>query len=195
MSESGITPEGMLAIAGFRTPMKKMSAISRPGTQGFSLLEVLIAVSVLAVGILGGMGVICAATASNGSSKLNTAGATLAESTMEKILAVPKTATGANAMTSITDCNGNAFIINTAAGPPLPSGSTPSIDYTQPPVANYSMTYTTCSGLSFDVRWRIDGGPTPSTQFVTVSVKSLRNAGTPAAVLARKFTLRSLRGN
>jgi hypothetical protein len=115
---------------------------------------------------------------------------------MEKILAIPETATGANAMTSLTDCNGNAFAMNTAPGPwLLPSGSTPSIDYTQPPVANYSMTYVTCSGLSFDVRWRIDSGPTRSTQLVTVSVKSLRNAGAPAAVLARKFTLRSLRGN
>jgi prepilin-type N-terminal cleavage/methylation domain-containing protein len=163
--------------------------------QGFSLLELMIAVCVLAIGILGGMGVICAATASNGSSKINTAAATLAESTMERIMAVPPTATGGAAMTSVTDCNGNAFPMNTAVVGSLLNGEPfPGIDYTQAPIANYSMTYVTCSGFSFDVRWRVDSGPSQSTQLVTVSVKSLRNAANPAAAFVRKLTLHSVRG-
>jgi prepilin-type N-terminal cleavage/methylation domain-containing protein len=168
--------------------------------QGFSLLEVMIAVSVLAVGLLGGMGVICVATASNGSSKLNTAAATLAESTMERIMAIPQDAVGADAMTSITDCRGNRFVMDTTAGQgsPLTTGLFPGIDYRQPPVANYSMLYSMCTAgpaLAYDVRWRIDPGPTPSTQLITVSVKSVGAAGNPAAGLARKFTLHSLRGD
>ena len=162
---------------------------------GFSLLELMIAVCVLAIGILGGMGVICAATASNGSSKINTAAATLAESTMERIMAVPPTATGAAAMSTVTDCNGNAFAMNTApGGSPVSVGLFSGIDYTQPPASNYSMAYVTCSGFTFDVRWNIGAGPTPSTQLITVSVKSLRTSGNPAATLVRRFTLHSVRG-
>lgn len=162
---------------------------------GFSLLELMIAVCVLAIGILGGMGVICAATASNGSSKINTAAATLAESTMEKIMAVPPGGTGAAAFTSSSDCNGTSFPMSTGALGSLVSGNPfPGIDYTQPATANYSMTYVTCSGFTFDVRWRVDAGPTPSTQLITVSVKSLRTAANPAAAFTRKLTLHSVRG-
>jgi len=40
----------------------------------------------------------------------------------------------------------------------------------------------------------VDPGPTPSTELVTVSVRSTVSAG-PAATLARPITLRTLRGN
>lgn len=166
-------------------------------TSGFSLLELTIAASILAVGLLAGMGVICAATASNGSSKINTAAAVIAQSTMEKILAVPERAAGTGALTSTSDCAGNSFVMSTSpGGSPVTSGLFPGIDYTQPAVPNYSMIYVTCSGLNFDVRWSIQSGQiTPSTELVTVSVKSLRTAANPAAALVRKFSLQMLRGN
>jgi prepilin-type N-terminal cleavage/methylation domain-containing protein len=179
--------------------MKPQTRKTNAALHGFSLLEVMIAVTVLAVGMVGGIGLICVATASNGGSKLNTAAATLAESAMERITAIPQNASGADAITSLTDCYGNTFVMNTAVGgSPLTTGLFPGVDYTQAPLANYSMLYSMCSaggGLRFDVRWRIDPGPTPATQLVTVSVKSLSGAGSPAAALARKFTLHSLRGN
>jgi prepilin-type N-terminal cleavage/methylation domain-containing protein len=172
--------------------MKLLSQIrsNRAAQAGFSLLEVTVAVSILAVGILGGMGVICAATASNGSSKINTAAAMVAQSTMEKILA-----TAPGAATSITDCAGTPFPMSTALVPPPADGVTPTIDFTQAATPNYSMVYVACSRLNFDVRWRIDAGPTPSTQLITVSIKSLRTDANPAAALIRKFTLRTVRGN
>ena len=165
---------------------------------GFSLMELVIAVSVLAVGLLGGMSVICVAVASNGGSKLNTTAATLAESTMERILAIPQGA--ANPATSVTDCTGNTFQINTLLGgsPVTANGLFPGVNYAQAPVAGYSMLYATCSAgpaLVYDVRWNIAQGPTPATQLVTVSVKSVAAEGNPAAGLARKFTLHSLRAN
>ena len=167
--------------------------ISRQG--GFSLLELMIAMCVLAIGILGGMGVICAATASNSSSKINTAAATLAESTMERIMAVPPKATGAAAFTTVSDCSGNAFAMSTVpGGSPVSNGLFPGIDYTQPQMPNYSMTYVTCSGFTFDVRWRVDAGPTPSTQLITVSVKGLNTAANPVASFVRRLTLHSVRG-
>lgn len=179
--------------------MRRHRAIRCCGAEaaGFSLLELTIAASILAVGLLAGMGVICAATASNGSSKINTAAAIVAQSTMEKILAVPKNAVGTAALTSLSDCAGNSFVMDTApGGSPVTTGLFAGVDYTQPPVANYSMNYVTCSGLNFDVRWSIQAGQiTPSTELVTVTVKSLRTPVNPAAALLRRYSLQMLRGN
>lgn len=179
--------------------MRRHTAIRRStvGSSGFSLLELTIAASILAVGLTAGIGVICAATASNASSKINTAAAIVAQSTMEKILAVPESASGAAALTSLTDCAGNSLVINTSpGGSPVTSGLFPGIDYTQPAMANYSMIYVTCSGLNFDVRWSVQAGQiTPATELVTVSVKSIRTPANPAAALIRKFSLQMLRGN
>jgi prepilin-type N-terminal cleavage/methylation domain-containing protein len=72
----------------------------RGKARGFSLIELTMAMSVLAIGLLGGIVVIGMATANNGRSKLHTTAVTLAESTMEKILAIPQRATGAAAQRS-----------------------------------------------------------------------------------------------
>jgi prepilin-type N-terminal cleavage/methylation domain-containing protein len=173
----------------------------KTASHGFSLIELMIAMSVLAVGLLGGIAFIAVATANNGRSKLNTTAATLAESTMERIVAIPQKATGADALTTLADCSGHNFTINT-----LPGGSSliasgalaGAVDYSQPAMAQYSMPYAVCpstSGVTYDIRWRIDAGPTPSTQLVTVSVRSLSGPAAPAAQLVRPFTLHQLRGD
>jgi prepilin-type N-terminal cleavage/methylation domain-containing protein len=162
---------------------------------GFSLVEVMIALAVLAIGLLGGMVVFATAAASNGKSRLNTAGSSLVESTMERILAIPQSAIGAAARSSMTDCNGNTFPIITAPLSASTPASAPQIDFTQPPDSGYSMLYSACSGtgsVPYDVRWRIDPGPTLNTQYVTVSAR--RTTG-PGAALARPITLRTLRGD
>lgn len=156
--------------------------------RGFSLVELMIAMTVLAIGLLGGIVVIAMATANNGQSQLHTTTAMMAQSTMEKIIAIPKTGTGAAAQTQITDCAGNTFVISTGIGG--------SVDFSQAPVPAYSMGYVMCSagaGVTYDVRWRIEAGPTLSTQLVTVSAKSI-TGGQPGQ-LRFPFTLRQLRGN
>jgi prepilin-type N-terminal cleavage/methylation domain-containing protein len=169
-------------------------------SHGFSLIELMIAMTVLVVGLLGSMGIIFVATASNGRSKLNTTAATLAESTMERIVTIPQSATGAAALTSITDCAGNTIIVNTVPGgsPLLSSGAFADVDFNQPAVPGYSMVYTVCpagTGVPYDVRWRIDPGPTPRTQLVTVSAKALAGNVSPVAVFSRPRTLHQLRGD
>jgi len=60
------------------------------------------------------------------------------------------------------------------------------------------MNYAMCSSsgnVTYDVRWQIDAGPTPGTQWVTVSAKPLPGAGAPIAQLALPFTLRQVRGD
>ena len=173
------------------------------GSCGFSLLELMSASAILIVGILGCMVVMGVASANNGRSKFHTTAATLAGSTMEKILAIPSSATGAAAQTQITDCAGTQFTIDTNAGPAgsgadlIPPGGAFSglIDFSKPPIPNYSMTYSMCapSGGQYDVRWRIDPGPTPSTQLVTVAAKSINvNQG---AILTLPYNVHHLRGD
>lgn len=170
-------------------------------SRGFSLIELMIAMAVLTVGLLGGILVIVAATASNGRSKLHTTAVTMAESTMEKIVAIPKSAVGPAAQTRLTDCAGNTYTIETApGGSPLISGGAfaGSVDFSQPPLPDYSMRYVMCSagaGVVYDIRWRIDAGPTPSTQLVTVSAKPIVGNGAAAAQFTLPFTLHHLRGD
>lgn len=183
-----------------RDPIR--SAGRKRKLRGFSLIELMLAISILAVGLLGGMVVIGVASANNGRSKLHSTAVTLAESTMEKIVAIPRRATAAAAQTQITDCAGNTFTIQTAQ---IPSGGSPliasgafagSINFAQAPQPGYSMAYVMCSsgpGVTYDIRWNISAGPTPSTQLVTVSAKPLNNAG--AAQLTLPYTLRQLRGD
>lgn len=168
-------------------------------SRGFSLIEVTIAMAVLAVGLLGGIVVIGVASANDGRSKLHSTAVTLAESTMEKIVAIPQSAAGTGAETQMTDCAGNSFVIETAPGGSALIGSgafSGSVDFSKPAVGNYSMVYATCAAaanVSYDVRWRIDPGPTPATQLVTVSAKPLVTAG--AAQFTLPYTLHQLRGN
>jgi prepilin-type N-terminal cleavage/methylation domain-containing protein len=169
--------------------------------RGFSLIEVMVAMAVLVVGLLGGIVVIAVASANDGRSKLHSTTIMLAQSTMEKIVAIPKAA--GNTQTTLTDCGGTPHTIETAVlaaanGPGLiGSGAfAGTIDFSQPTVINYSMIYVTCStggNVGYDVRWRIDPGSTPSTQMVTVSAKPLVTAG--AAQFTLPYTLHQLRGD
>src|SRR5207302_10042702 len=118
--------------------------------RGFSLIEVMIATVVLVVGLLGGIAVIAVATANDGRSKLHSTAILLAQSTMEKIAAIP--AAAGNTQTTLTDCAGTPHTIETAVlapggGPALidTGAFAGTIDFSQATVANYSRVYVTCS--------------------------------------------------
>jgi prepilin-type N-terminal cleavage/methylation domain-containing protein len=181
---------------------------------GFSLIELMIAMFILMVGLLGGMIIIIAATAGNARSRFDTAAVALAQSTMDRILVVSNSASNLNS--NITDCNGNTYTVNTAPGgatlADIASGSNgfQSIDFSQPPVIGYQMLYTLCAtGLgqtgvpqTYDVRWRVDSLTTLNSssqiQMVSVAAKNVGTVGNgfnQAQLFVMPITLRALRGN
>lgn len=172
---------------------------ARKESRGFSLVELMIAMVVLAVGLLAAAGLICAAMSTNVVPKLGSTSATLAESTMERILSIPPDATGAAASATLTDCSGNSFTVNTLVGgsPLVTNQNEVTVDFQQPAVPGYSMQYVICASnqnITYDVRWTVEPGPTLSTQLITVSARVVPGSAGPQGVYSRTTTLRTLRG-
>jgi type IV pilus modification protein PilV len=197
---------------------RKFRASSRSAvTDGFSLIELLIAMLVLTVGMLGGMCVIALAVASNANAKFDTGAVSLAQSTMDRIVVISITATGPQLVTNMTDCNGTPHTINTTIVNNQPTGAptttisgiangAQAIDFTQAPVTGYRMLYTLCAAggsgylghsQTYDVRWNISPGPTQSTQLVLVAAKNISEQGNglnQTNFFSIPITLRGLRG-
>lgn len=153
----------------------------RSGQQGLSMIELLIAMTVLAVGVAGILSLILLAIAGNSRSKGDTTGTMLAQLVIEQIEAQPANAGGT---LTIQDCsppaNANRTIALAPGGAQLLADG--QIDWGQNPgaIANgYQMFFRVCApnnaGLSYDVRWNITaqaGSPSgPLTKLVTVSAR------------------------
>ena len=196
-----------------RNTVRRVSAKNRSQADGFTLVELLVAMVVLTVGMVGGVAIITVAIASNSNSRMDTGAVSLAQSTMDRIIVISSSATGPQLVTQITDCNGAAHTINTAAGGAATtnisgiSNGTQIIDFSQAAVAGYQMNYTLCaaggSGYTgvpqvYDVRWYIGNGSTPGTQLVLVAAKNVteyQNGLSQTRFFSIPITLRSLRGN
>src|SRR5882672_1404336 len=114
---------GVLAM---RRPMNNKSQLRQKNSAGFSLVELMIAVSILAVAILGGMTMIVLGIARNGGNRMDTAATNVAQTVLEDIAsASPKS----NATLTITDCAGNNIQITTTAGGSPTVASTGDIDF------------------------------------------------------------------
>ena len=194
------------------------SKMSRRRNSGFSLIELLIALTILVIGLLGGMVVIVTAIATNARNRFDTAALALAQSTMDRILVL--SASGSTQSTSVTDCNGVVHAISTAPGDSPGPGApltnlgnivngTQSIDFSATAVNGYQMFYTLCAaGASgeigneqvYDVRWNIINTTAGSTgaQLVVVAAKNITASGNglgQARFFSVPMTLRAIRGN
>jgi len=189
--------------------LKRTKQRNRRNEEGFSLLELMFAMVVLTVGMLGAMIVILVAISSNSRSKNDTTATALAQSVMEKILSVP-TGTSPTMLDCIQSSAGTApYNISTAnGGAPLVTsvGSLPTylgaIDFSQAQVASYSMNYRVCGTNGtfsvYDVRWNVQAGPTTNTRIVTVAAKNTvmkSTSGATGQLFLFPITLRSLKGN
>jgi prepilin-type N-terminal cleavage/methylation domain-containing protein len=160
--------------------------------RGMSLIELMIALVVLMVGVVGSMYLIGLSMGSNGRNKQQSNSTAIAQMTVEKISSVKASISPS---LTITDCAGNSSTIATAAGgSALTSAGV--VDFTQSAVSNYQMLFTDCASggmqFTYDARWNITQ-PTPYTKFVTVSVQK-QNAGNDPKFFSLPVTIRTLIG-
>lgn len=177
--------------------MEMIFSTSRKATErnehGTSLIELMIAMLVLAIGVIGTMPLIGVAMGSNSRSRQQSNSAVLAQMLTEKISSV-KASTSPNL--TITDCAGNSFTISTTAPGGSALTSSGDVDYTQAPVTDYQMLYTDCAtaGMQFtyDVRWNITQ-PSSYVKLLTVSAR-MQNAGGDVKFYSLPVTVRTLIG-
>ena len=160
--------------------------------RGMSLIELMIALVVLVVGVVGSMSLIGLSIGSNGRSRQQSNSTAIVQLVAEKISSV-KASTSPTL--TITDCAGNSSTIATAVGGSALT-SVGAVDFTQSPVSTYQMLFTDCAtgGMQFtyDVRWNITQ-PTPYIKFLTVSAQK-QNAGTDMKFFSLPVTIRTLIG-
>jgi Tfp pilus assembly protein PilV len=169
--------------------------------RGISLIELMIAMAVLMVGVLGSMVPVVMAIGANGRNRQQSNSTVIAQMIEEKIMSVPASQPQ---VLQITDCTGVAQNINTAgaaapgAGAALANGMA---DYSQAlnsagAPAGYYVLYTNCGTNGrqsvFDVRWNIVS-VSPFVNLVTVSAK-LRGNGTDLKTFSFPVTIRSMAG-
>ena len=133
--------------------------------QGFSLIELIIAMAILSIAMLGALAMITVGIGRNGSLRLDTNSANIAQTVLEDIAAVRPTN---NANLKISDCIQTQSITTTPGGadvvgaPNFPGQNAGDIDLTQDKAAvpaGYQMDYVACVNgvqVTYDVRWRVD---------------------------------------
>ncbi len=153
---------------------------SKARQRGMTLIELMIAVTILTVGLTALLGLILTAAASNNRNRVDTTGTFVAQIFMENISNQP-----AGNNVTMTDCGGNSITIATAgpatAGSSLGANLTTTgsgIDFTQLASgvpANYRATYVSCGSggrtTSYDVRWNIRT-ISQNSKLVTVSARA-----------------------
>jgi prepilin-type N-terminal cleavage/methylation domain-containing protein len=191
---------------------------ARLGERGMSLIELLLAMTVLTIGMLGSMILIMVGMQSNTRNKTDSTAVVLDQEILEMFATLnnyPK-----SGAVTIFDCGltagavnqhnaaltwgaapaGNGATVYTAATAPLPS-QVGEIDWTQPTptlatsaVTGYAMRYQACNGDTYEVRWNVmQIDPNSRNSLLTVSSRQLAAQGSNRAMLfAIPTTLRTL---
>ncbi len=161
----------------------------RKSQRGMTLVELMIAMAILAIGLGGLTNVLIIAMASDNKNSKDTSSTLLAQMVVEQISAQHP---NSNATISVTDCAGNTWTIATTGGAsPNGAGATlvtstsssayGSIDQTQAYssiTASYAMKYVDCGGVgntgiptTYNVRWNVMTVDTNYTRMVTASAR------------------------
>jgi prepilin-type N-terminal cleavage/methylation domain-containing protein len=167
----------------------------RSQQRGMTLIELMIAMVVLAIGIVGSMALIIRAIGGDSWSKQLSNSTVLAQTVTERIMAVPAQF---NATVTISDCVNPPVNVNTAPGG-SPVNANGEIDYTAAAVATYQMNYTDCDTNGrqtvYDVRWNVQAIANSGGYVKILTVSSrIRNAGNNAMVFAPEATVRTIVG-
>lgn len=182
---------------------------------GFTMIEVMMAMFILAVGLLACTSMVVMGMAGNTRNQ-NDSGATLvSQMVMEQLNSISANAVVGTPATpvaiNLTDCAGNPWTIKTIAGAqPTGAGAKPlqdqngnfyAIDFTQAAnavPAGYQMNYIMCASqvsrqATYDVRWNIMA-LTADTNLITVSSRQTSTANGSAVIFANPVTLRTIQG-
>ncbi|HET9994211.1 MAG TPA: prepilin-type N-terminal cleavage/methylation domain-containing protein [Candidatus Acidoferrum sp.] len=139
---------------------------------GFSLLEMLLATTILLVGLIAVAQLVPASILLNSRNRTDSSALVFAQREMDQFLDQPlSTSTFQDVL--LNTCNlGNAATPNVVQGSPLVNNQA-LINFAAAPAANYSFTYTDPndpSGTSYDVRWAVivtgNGSAASSKRFI-----------------------------
>ncbi len=168
----------------------------RKRQRGMTLIELIMAVTMLVVGLVAILGLVTTAISSNNRNKMDTGGTMLAQMVLEKIAAQPS---NLGASFQLQDCRPdapNTWTVRTATANPPGNGSLLdgngeidwSIGYAAVPT-DYKMEYVTCGAngqqASYDVRWNIQRVNAYSN-LITVGARPL-GMRTPTGTMLRFF--------
>lgn len=171
---------------------------------GMSMLELVTAMAILAVGMTAVTALFHTAILTNNRAKVDTSATMLAQTVLEKISAQPA---NQNTAISLADCAATptAWVIATAGAAGLGSGAAldanGAIDFTQAYAsvpAHYAMQFAGCGAggrqVVFDVRWNVLT-VTANTRLITVAARPLGAAATnQPRQFVQPVTLRSIGG-
>jgi Tfp pilus assembly protein PilV len=177
--------------------MKRTTAkIKKTEIRGFGLMELMVAIFVLAVGLLGGMMMVIMGMSRDNSNRVDTTATNVAQTVLEQIAGAPP---NSNPTLTVTDCIPNTLNINTApGGAGLKANG--DVDFSANTAASlnankYQMTYTLCgtNGLQtpYDVRWNIQALGTWG-KLVTVSARQPFVASQTGISFIAPVTLRTI---
>ena len=191
---------------------KRMARLRRKSQAGMTLIELMVAISILAVGVGGLTNLLVVAMVTDNRNSKDTSATLLAQMVVEQISAQHP---NSNATISVTDCAGNTWTVATAggaspngAGATLVTSSTAAgyggIDQTQAYsniTANYAMKYVDCGGVgntgvptTYDVRWNVMTIDANYTRLVTASARPVNANALGGIQFALPVNLRGVSG-
>jgi prepilin-type N-terminal cleavage/methylation domain-containing protein len=163
---------------------------SKRSQSGFSLIELMISMIVLAIGMGGVLLVFTTAMLSNNRNRIDTEATFVSQSVLEQLASVPTT----NATQfPIVDCANNTVNYQ-LSGPGATLDSKGNIDWTKSAVANYSANYVTCGNgttqVTYQVRWAVSTWN--GDRVFSVSSKASASSVSDALRFALPVTLRAI---
>jgi prepilin-type N-terminal cleavage/methylation domain-containing protein len=184
--------------------MRITRIISRKkNSRGFTLVELMLAMVVLVVGVLGGMTMVIIGVTRDNSNRVDTTATNVAQAVLEQISGA---ATNSNPVLTMTDCKQTDQTTSTLKVNTAPGGaqllSNGDVDFAGQTAASlnanqYQITFVVCgnNGLqtSYDVRWHIDAvGAGGWGKLVTVSARQPFVATQSGMAMIRPVTLRTI---
>ena len=184
----------------------------RKSQAGMTLIELLIAMLILAIGLGGIVNLLAVALETDNRNSKDTSATLLAQMVIEQISAQHP---NSNAAISVTDCAGNVWSISTTGGAsPSGAGATlitnssslgyGGIDHTQAYstiTVGYAMRYVDCGGVgntgtptTYDVRWNVMTVAANYTRLVTASARPINANALGGIQYALPVSLRMVAG-